>query len=167
MLELKEIIKTLPNPPVKKPDDTNGKGNNKGETEVEEHLKKFPENTKSLFNLLDNKIKKISDNVWRKVGTTPICSYYCPERTFVYVKFQKQGLRLTIFTNGQDIKGIKNLNYEKAGAKWGRMHFKDNHKIDGIMEAIRESYALIQVAIKNNELTGWYAQLDDISDDED
>lgn len=162
VLELKEIIKSLPNKPVQRPDSTPGPGPNPIEPDitVEEHLKKYPPNIKKLFGLLDQEIKAISDDIWRKVGST-LLSYYSPQRTFIYVAFQKQGLKLTVFTRGQQIEGVKNIEYEKAGAKWGRIYLKNEDNLQSVVGAIRQSYELIREAIKNNESTGWYAKLED------
>lgn len=167
VLELKEIIKSLPNPPIKRPDSPVKKLGTKGidkEITVETHLKKYPEKTKRLFELLNSRIKTISEEIWRKVGTTPVCSYYSPERSFIYVNFQKQGLRIILFTRGQKIEGVKGLNYEKAGAKWGRTYLKNEGDLEKVLSAIKKSRMLIREAIKKNEPTGWYAELEERED---
>lgn len=169
VLELKEIIKSLPNPPIQKPDSVVkviGSEGGEGEVTVETHLKNFPEKTRRLFELLDQKIKSISDKIWRKVGTTPVCSYYSPERSFVYVHFQKQGLRVMLFTRGQKIDGVGRLNYGKAGAKWGRIHLKQEEDLDKTLRAIEKSLGLIREAVKKNEPTGWYAEVKDEAENE-
>lgn len=152
----------LPNKPVQRPDSTPGSGPGPIEPEVtvEERLEKYPPKIKELFYLLDGEIKSISDDIWRKVGST-LLSYYSPQRTFIYVAFQKQALKLTIFTRGQQIDGVKNVDYEKAGAKWGRIYLRKSSDMQGIMAAINQSYKLIHEAIKKNENTGWYAKLED------
>jgi len=167
VLELKEIIKSLPNKPVQRPDTIPGPGPSPIESEitVEEHLKKYPPNIKKLFGLLDQEVKAISDDIWRKVGST-LLSYYSPQRTFIYIDFQKQGLKLTVFTRGQQIKGVQNIEYEKAGAKWGRIYLKSKDNLQSVIEAIKQSYKLIREAIKNNESTGWYAKLEEETENE-
>ncbi len=169
VLELKEIIKTLPNPPPKRPDSPARKKDSKGgegEVTVEERLKKYPPKIKELFYLLDQEIKSISDDIWRKVGTT-LVSYYSPQRTFIYVAFQKQALKLTVFTGGRQIDGVKNVDYEKAGAKWGRIYLKNEGELEKVMKAIRRSRILIGEAIKKNEPTGWYAELEEEGESEE
>jgi len=162
VIELREIIKSLPNKPVKRPDTISGSGPGSTEPEitVEDRLEKYPPKIKELFYLLDGEIKSISDDIWRKVGST-LLSYYSPQRTFIYVAFQKQALKLTVFTRGQQIDGVKNVDYEKAGAKWGRIYLRKSSDMQGIMAAINRSYELIREAIKKNENTGWYAKLED------
>ena len=152
----------LTNKPVKRPDTTSesGSGSIELEVTVEGRLEKYPPKIKELFNLLDQEIKSISDDIWRKVGTT-LLSYSCPKRTFIYVRFQKQGVKLTVFTGGQQIDGVKNVDYEKAGAKWGRIYFKNEDDLQSVMAAIKKSYELIREAIKKNENTSWYAKLED------
>lgn len=170
VLELKEIIKTLPNPTMKRPDSPARKKDSKGaegEVTVETHLKKFPEKTRRLFELLDGEVKSISEEIWRKVGTTPVCSYYSPERVFVYAAFQKQGLKLTVFTRGQTIGGVKKIKYEKAGAKWGRIYLKNEDDLGKVLAVARQSLTLIQEAIKKNEPTGWYAELEEEEESEE
>ncbi len=165
VIELKEIIKTLPNKAVERPDRTStGAGKGKKIEMVENHLRKYPENIQNLFKLLDQGIKEISEEIWRKVGTTPVCSYYSPERNFVYVTFQRQGLRIELFTKGQQIEGIKQLNYTGAAAKWGQIHLRTKDDLPKTIDAIKKSYGLIREAIKKNESTGWYAKLEDSND---
>jgi len=162
VLERNEIIKSVPNKSVKRPDTTSGPGFDIIETEItiEGRLEKYPLKIKELFYLLDGEIKSISDDIWRKVGST-LLSYYSPQRTFIYVAFQKQGLKLTVFTRGQQIEGVKNIEYEKAGAKWGRIYLKNKDNLQSAVEAIKQSYELIREAIRNNESTGWYAKLEE------
>jgi len=124
-----------------------------------EHLAKYPLKTRKLLELLHPQIKGLSDDVWLKVGTT-LLSYYCPERTFVYVRLQKQGLNLTVFTRGEHIEGVKSIEYENAGAKWGRIYIKSADDLEPAMRGIKKSYQLIREAIENNENTSWYARLD-------
>ena len=98
-----------------------------------------------------------------RLPSTPLRAghYYSPQRTFIYVAFQKQALKLTVFTRGQQIDGVKNVDYEKAGAKWGRIYLRKSSNMQSIMVAINRSYELIREAIKKNENTGWYAKLED------
>ncbi|MGQ9706426.1 MAG: hypothetical protein ACUVWP_05415 [bacterium] len=86
VLELKEIIRSLPNKEIKRPDVSEYPG----EKTVEEHLKDFPENVKLIFYKLDSEIKNISDEIWYKVTGSPGVTYYSPERVFIYLGFLKE-----------------------------------------------------------------------------
>ena len=161
VIELKHIIKTLPNKPIQRPDITS-----KDKLSIEDHLKKFPMKIEKLFQKLDGKIKEISDEIWSKVKGRPGVTYYSPERVFIYLDFQKQGLRLNIFTRGEKIEGVKSFEYEKGGAKWGRIYFRDEKNLERVLLAIKKSYELIRETVKNNEPTGWYAELEEEAEDE-
>lgn len=157
VIELREIIKSLPNKPIQRPDIVTAPS----EFAVEDHLKNFPEKVRELFQKLDNKTKGISDEIWYKVTGRPGVTYYSPERVFVYLRFQKQGLRLTIFTRGEKLEGVKSFEYERGGAKWGRIHLRDEKQLEKVLPTLKKSYELIKEAIKNNEPTGWYAVLEE------
>lgn len=161
VIELKEIIKTLPNKPIKRPDISSDEERPK----LEDHLSAFPEKVKKLFRQFDEKIKDISDEIWLKVTMKPGVTYYSPNRVFIYLNFQKQGLRLTIFTRGENIRGVKSFQYQKGGAKWGRIYVRDEKSLDNILLVVNKSYELINETIKNNETTGWYAELEEDSED--
>ena len=160
VLELREIIKTLPNEPVERPDKTKKItiDDDGEEITAETHLKDYSPDLKEVFHTLDSKIREISEDIWQKVGRSPVCSYYSPERVFLYVDFQKQGFRLSIFTSGQKIEGVRNLDDRKTGAKWGMMHVRSKKDLDKAAPVLKKSFGLIHEAIKNNEPTGWYAE---------
>jgi len=134
VMELREIIKSLSNKPIQRPD----RVTEKGELTVEDHLKNFPEKVGKLFQKFDYKVKEISDEVWHKVTGRPGVTYYSPERVFIYLRFQKQGLRLTIFTRGEKLEGVKSFGYERGGAKWGRIHLRDEKQLEKIMPILQE-----------------------------
>ncbi len=161
VIELKDVIKGLPNEPTQPPDI------GPDELTVEEHLKNFPEKIGSLFEKLDAKIKEISDEIWHKVTSKPGATYYCPEKIFVYMRLQKGGIKLTIFTRGEELEGVSNFQYERGGAKWGRIDLRTEKQLDGVVAAIKQSYTLIREAIKNNETTGWYAALEEEDGEEE
>ncbi len=153
VMELKEIIQTLPNEPIQPPDII---GPDK--VTVEEHLKRFPDEIGSLFGKLDAKIIGISDEVWRKVTRSPGVTYYSPERVFVHVMFRQGKLRLRLFTGGEGLEGVSSIEHKKGGTKWGSMDVVDEKQIENTTSVIEKSYSLIRAAIKNNESTGWFAE---------
>ncbi|MDH5186372.1 MAG: hypothetical protein OEW70_04830 [candidate division WOR-3 bacterium] len=162
VIELREIIKSLPNKPIQRPDtitDTSG-------IDIEVHFKNFPKKIKELFQLFDNVVKGMSDEIWHKVTERPGVTYYSPERVFIYLRFQKQGLRLTLFTRGEKLEGVKSFEYERGGAKWGRLHIRDEKQLEKAIPVLKRSYELIKDAIKNNEATGWYAGIEEDTEEE-
>jgi len=163
VIELREVIKTLPNPPIHRPDRL-------PETEaysLEQHLEQFPQKVQKLFQEIDARITEISDTVWHKATKTPVVTYYSPERVFIYLNLQKQGLKLHLFTRGEQIEGVKSLGYKTGGAKWGVLKLTDTSQLDSALEAIKRSFSLIREAIKNNEPTGWYADLEEVEEEEE
>jgi len=164
VIELRDIIRFLPNKFIERPDETSGVN----KITVEDHLKNFPNKVENIFEKFDGRIKDISNDIWFKVNRNPGVTYYSPERVFVYLHFQKQGLRLVIFTRGEKMTGVGSFDYRKGGAKWGLIHIKNIKDIDKYISTIRKSFKLIKGAIKANEPTGWYAELgEEIEGDED
>jgi len=163
VMELREIVKSLPSKPIQRPDTII----EPGALRVEDHLKDFPDKIGQLFWKLDAQVKGISEDIWRKVTGRPGVTYYSPERVFVYLDLQKGGLRLSIFTRGEELSGVKSFEYERGGTKWGRIHLRDQSQLGEIMPVLQRSYDLIRDAIKNNEPTGWYADLEEEAASED
>jgi hypothetical protein len=163
VIELREVIKSLPNLPIHRPDRL-------PETEaysLEQHLEQFPEKIQKLFQQVDVSITEISDTIWHKATKTPVVTYYSPERVFVYLNLQKQGLKLHVFTRGEKIEGVKSLGYRRGGAKWGVLYLNDIAQLESALQAIKSSFSLIREAIKNNEPTGWFADLEEAETEED
>ena len=156
IIELKEIIKTLPNKPIERPDISP----EKEKYSLEKHLEKASPKIRNLFETFDKKVKSISEEIWSK-PTSGGVTYYSPERVFIYTDFQKQGLRITLFTRGKEIEGVEKGQWVKGGAKWGRIYVTDDKNLEISLKAIKQSYKFIKEAIKKNEPTGWYAELED------
>ena len=162
VIELRNIIKSLPNKPIERPD----KISEIDKLTVEEHLKNFPNKVRNIFGEFDRTIKNISDEIWYKVTGRPGVTYYSPERVFVYLSLQKQGLRLTIFTRGEELNGVKSFDYKKGGTKWGRIYLRNEKEAEKTLSAVKKSYELIKETIKANEPTGWYAELEEETEEE-
>jgi predicted transport protein len=154
VLELHEIIKTLPQEPIERPGHGGGE-----EYSIDEHLKNARPEVRSLFKEFDSKVKEISEDIWVKPYQRGV-TYYSPERVFIYLSFQKQGLRLNLFTRGKDLKGV-DRSWKVKGAKWGRIFIRQKKDIAPAITICRESYKLIKEAIKVNEPTGWHAEVEE------
>lgn len=153
VIELKELIKELPTKPLQEPEViTEGV---KYELEDLASYKRTTVNIRDTYKQFDEKIKQINEKIWRKISKSAV-TYYCPERVFVYLRFQKQGLRMTVFVGGVEIEGVKNY---KKHPMWGVTYLRKMDDLDKTMEIMKRSFNLIREAIKNNINTGWYAKL--------
>jgi predicted transport protein len=112
---------------------------------------------RALYDKVHSRIVKINKEIWRKVGEKNI-TYYSPERVFAYVKVQKKGLRFTVFTNGENIKAVDSIDYEKGGQKWGRLFIAKESDIQVAIKALEASFKKITQALKRGDNTGWFAE---------
>ncbi len=151
IIELKSRIKEFESKPVEEPDKT---GIGKEEYTFQHHLKHGGEKISHLFLELDKKIKEINPEIWAK-PTKSCITYYSPERVFIYLHAQKNGIKLDIFTNAKKIDGVDEA-YPDA-LKWGRIYLKNIEDLDKVLFAIKKSYESIKYAIKENLNTGWFS----------
>ena len=161
VIELREVIKTLPSKPVQRPDVE------KEKYIIEDLYKKTKviDSVKKLFQSFDREVKSINDDIWSKVAKTAV-SYYSPERVFLYTYFRQRTIRFELFTRGEIIDGVKNFDPSKGGAKWGVIYLKTDKELSKVLEAVKSSYRLIKDAIRNNEPTGWYAKIEEEGDED-
>jgi predicted transport protein len=155
VIELKSEYKRYPNEDLEEPDKI-AKGS---ECSLEDHYRDYPE-SKRLYEELHRLVSRIDKAIWRKVSNTGV-SYYCPDRAFLFVVIQKQGLRMELYTGGKRIKGVESVseggNYAQ---KWGKCYIKNDKELKAAKAVIMKSLDLIRVAIKNNENTGWYSEIE-------
>lgn len=151
VMELKEEIKNMEPEPfgeeeVKKQE---------SEYDLDHHIKRKNVNkeTKNLFLKLDEEILKINEEIYHRYAKTAI-TYYSPEKTFIYLGFQKYSMVVNIYTNRKKLEGVKNIKYHE---NWGEFRIKSKKDLLGAIKNIKESYELIKKAIKDNINTGWYA----------
>lgn len=134
--------------------------------DVNERLRNFPKKIDILFHKLDEKLKSISDKIYFKVNKGNSVTYYSPDRLFIHVIFQKQGIKLHLFTRGEKINGVENFDYAKGGSKWGKILLKNTEEFETIFLAFKRSHELIVDAIKNNEKTSWYSETEEINEED-
>jgi len=119
VIELREVIKTLPSKPIERPqlDDR------KEKYVIQDLYKRMKviDSIQNLFENFDREVKSINEEVWLKVSKTML-AYYSPERVFNFTYFQKQAIRFDLFTRGEIIDGVKNFDRSKGGAKWGSIY---------------------------------------------
>ncbi len=115
--------------------------------------------SKKLFDQLDKVVKSIDKKIWYKPAKWKIF-YYSPERVFFNVAIQKQGLKLTLFTNGKPITYAEpytdNTTYAQ---KWGTFYVFNEKDIAKAKAVLKTSQQRIKEALRNNENTGWYAEV--------
>ena len=155
IIELKTMINTpeIPNRELKDPDKVISP---EGEFDLHYHYerKNVAKNIRDLYEKLDKKLKGIHVDIWRKFSKTAI-TYYSPEKMFVYLGFQKRGIRLEIFTNEENIEGVENI---RNHTNWGRILLKSDKDFDKVISAIKRSYEIMKKAVKENINTGWFAK---------
>lgn len=161
IIELRSEIGGLDNPPLEEPDKVDTKEEVYGLTH---HIHKDWYKTKELFEELDKRIKEISPEIWRKIAKHSI-TYYSPEKVFIYMHPQKQGIKLHLFLNGEKTDGI-DFPYTDA-LKWGRTYLKDKSQLDVVLNGIKKAYNLINYAIKEGLNTGWFSVPEDGEEMED
>lgn len=155
VLELKSDYQNYPNPIIEEPDEVS----QISEYNLEDLYKGYT-SSKKLYEEFHEAIMGINKDIWRKPAKYGVF-YYSPEKVFFNVKIQKQGLRIHLFTGGKRIKGVENISEEGTYAqKWGRLHIKDKKEIKQAKIILKKSLDFIKEAIRNNENTGWYAEVE-------
>ena len=158
VLELKDIIQGLPTKPIIRPDSSL---EDKKYT-LDRHYKGSSKLAIKLFNELDEEIKKIREEVYRKIAKSAI-TFYSPERVFAYTYLQANRIKIDLFTRGNKIANVKNYSPDepkKGGAKWGYIYISKKEDVPKAITAIRQAYVNVREAIKINERTGWYAPVE-------
>jgi predicted transport protein len=160
VLELKSEYQRYPNFEITSPD----KADQVNEAITHDLFDKYPA-TKKLFDTFHEQVVKIDTEVWAKSHKAGIY-YYSPVRVFFSVSIQRQGIRVTLFTNGEAVKGVQPVTDDGSYAqKWGRLHIKTTADIPTGVTAIKESLKRIRKAIDSHESTGWYAETNTANDE--
>jgi hypothetical protein len=162
VIELKEVIKTLPNPPIRRPDQPDPR------LSIDHYLdlKRTIPHMRELYKKLLDEVRSISPDIWIKVGEH-VVTFYSPERVFAYTRTRKTTAPLQFFTGGEDIPSLARFARSRGGEKWRKMILRNDSDLQKAIEASKESYKRIKAAIKNNEPTGWYATLDEDEGEEE
>lgn len=159
IIELKSVIDTpeVPNRLPKNPEDKAI-----AEFNLNYHFKKSnaTKTIQELFGKLDSEIKKISSDIWDKYSKSFI-SYYSPDKLFLGVHLQKNGIRIEVFTNREKLEWVKNtLNHEN----WGNAKITNETDLKRILPSLYKSYEVMKKAEKEGINTGWYAFTPDKKD---
>ncbi len=117
-----------------------------------------------LYRRMEEAVRAIDDEVWVKIPDKSI-TYYSPARVFAYVSGQKTQIRVTPFTRGEPMQGVAPFGFARGGHKWGRTVLKTERDLEKVVAALKQAHRRIREALRNNENTGWFAELE--GDDED
>jgi hypothetical protein len=156
VIELRDRIRELENYPIRRPDMM-------ADSEEGEDLDVWfaehgvQDRVRGLFQLMTEHIKSVDDACFYKVNKTAI-TFYSPERTFLYVHPRQNALRLALFTGGEPLTGVEQMENRNSGQKWGSLSVADEDQLQEALPAIEEAHKRINAAIKRNERTGWQAQ---------
>jgi predicted DNA-binding protein (MmcQ/YjbR family) len=165
VLELKEIIRSLPNKPITRPDKVIEE---EGEYTLEDHFEKEKtrQMVKDWYNKLEAEVTGINEDIWIKPAKN-IISFYSPERVFAWIKIRKTQINIELFTRAEKIPSVRSFGYSTGGFKWGKITLRKEADFEKVLEALKESYKKIKEAIRNNESTGWYAKLEEEIEEEE
>jgi len=165
VIELRETIKELPNTPIKRPDMSVDAITGVTDT-IDAYFVRHGTNARAqkLYRQMEERAKAIDDEIWVKISEKTI-TFYSPERVFAYVHGQKTQIRVHLFTRGQPMESVSTFGMKRGGHKWGQIILKTEQDLDKVVAALEQAYHRIREAIKNNENTGWYAELE--GDEED
>lgn len=164
VVALKEIIPTLPNPKVSRPDTDRDP---KTDVDLDKFVAALDPHVRKCYDLTDATARALSPDVWRKFNGKNLITYYSPKRVFLYLRLRKKkGVQLMLFTRGEPLAGVKQWDLETGGAKWGVIMVTDDKQKSSVEKVLQNSFKRISAAIEANENTGWYASLEE-ADDED
>lgn len=157
VIELKDRIRELDNRPIEKPSGVSpAKTDDLDQWFIRHGVDK---NAQKLFFKMADNIKEFDDSIFYKSSPTAI-TFYCPEKVFILVQPRKTMLRLNLFTRGEKLGEVNQFDYQKGGEKWGGLSIKNEAELKKSIPWLKESYNRIKQAIKANEPTCFYAQLE-------
>ncbi len=91
-----------------------------GQTDLKALFAEYGEGTNRLATTVIRYLEDPKKKIWSKVFKRGL-TFYSPDRVFVYVDFQRNGLRFTLFTGGKSLKPVTPIEYERSGEKWNHL----------------------------------------------
>jgi hypothetical protein len=159
VIELRDRIKEMEIHPIHRPNVlTNSEEGEDLDAWFAEHG--VQDRVRGLFQSLSEQVKAIDDACFYKVNKTAI-TFYSPERTFLYVHPRPNALRMALFTGGEPLDGVQQMESKNAGQKWGSLSVEDQDQLQEAFLLVEESHKRINAAIKRNERTSWHAKLEE------
>ncbi len=160
VIALKDIIPTLPNPRIARPD-----GISRPDVPVDTFIRKFQPPIEALVSKTRDIIVGQSPEIWVNHNNKDMLTFYSPKRVFVYLHVQKKQLHMNVFTRGKATKGVEPYGYERGGAKWGRFIIRGENDLESVKAIVKISFERIKAAVAANENTGWFASMDEDSEE--
>jgi hypothetical protein len=149
IIELRNVIKDLPNKPVGAPTQ---------EVISRPKIKALcdyaSDTAFSLYESLDNDVKTISEDIFAVVGRTMV-SYYSPKWRFMSVFFLQNGLRLRFFVGGKTVDEVKP---HPDHPNWGYLYVYSPDDIPEAIGTAKKSWNLALEAGKHNLDMTWGAK---------
>jgi predicted transport protein len=159
VIELRDRIRELENYPIHRPDMVSDSEDGEALDEwFAEHG--VQDRVRGLFQLMAEHIKSVDEACFYKVNKTSI-TFYSPERTFLYVQPRQNALRLALFTGGEALAGVPQMENRNSGQKWGAVSVGDEDQLQEALLSIEEAHKRINAAIKRNERTSWHAKVEE------
>lgn len=150
IIELRNVIKDLPNKPVGAPTQ---------ETISKSRINALREYASSaafaLFEYLDRQVKTLSEDIFAAVGRT-LVSYYSPKWRFMSVFFLQNGLRLQLFVGGNVIDEVKP---KPDHPNWGDLYVQSTDEISKGMRTAKKAWETALEAGKHNKDMTWEAKV--------
>jgi len=163
VIELRDRIREMDNCPIRRPDMA-------ADSEDGEALDEWfaehgvQDRVRGLFQLMAEHVKSVDDTCFYKVNKTAI-SFYSPERTFIHVQPRQNSLRLALFTGGEVLAGVQQMENRNSGQKWGSLSVADEDQLQEALLSVEEAHKRINGAIKRNERTGWHAKVEESTEE--
>ncbi len=164
VIELRDRIRELENHPIRRPDVT-------ADGDDAEALDEWfaghgvQDRVRGLFQLMAEHVKSVDDACFYKMNKTAI-TFYSPERTFLYVHPRQNALRLVLFTGGESLSGVQQMESRNASQKWGTVTVGDEDQLQEALTAVEEAHKRINAAIKRNERTSLHATVEETAEEE-
>jgi hypothetical protein len=163
VIELRDRIREMDNYPIHRPDliTDSGDGEDLDEWFAEHGVQ---DRVRGLFQLMAEHIKSVDEACFYKVNKAAI-TFYSPQRSFLYVHPRQGSLRMALFTGGETLAGVQQMENRNSGQKWGSLTVGDEDQLQEALLSIEEAHKRINAAIKRNERTSWRAKLDESTEE--
>ncbi|MCX5643608.1 MAG: hypothetical protein NTZ17_02825 [Phycisphaerae bacterium] len=163
VIELRDRIREMDNHPIQRPDMAAAGEDNE---DLDEWFAGHgvQDRVRGLFQLMAEHIKSVDDACFYKVNKTSL-TFYSPQRVFLYVLPRQSSLRLTLFTGGESLAGVQQMENKSSGQKWGSLTVGDEDQLQEALLSVEEAHKRINAAIKRNERTGWHAETEEATEE--
>jgi hypothetical protein len=163
VVELRDRIREMENLPIHRPDvPMNGAEMEDLDEWFARH--RVPDRTRALFDALAEHVKSIDETCFYRVERSLI-SFYSPQRAFAHVYPQQGTLLMILFTDGESLGNVEQIERRGTGRKWGSLSVEDQDQLVEAFPWVEESHRRITAAVRRNEPTGWRARLEEAAEE--